>query len=277
MISSQLALLLIAFVPAPQESQSYSILQRTDEPVQYSILVRTDEPESKEPAAAQNKPESTQQKKPQFTQRPTIKSPASSPINFEPGSRVAQLPDELRFRSPNPPRGSAGNRVDNSASIVVKPMQKDFVAVALTGPDLVNRGTLQTYTIKVTNSSDVDSAPVEVQLGTPDGIEFADSTIQGLLNRDKNLVTWKFEKVSAQDSIEIHFRTRGRGVGPQLMQLVVVEENKMLRHATHQTFIHASNSQNAGTRTVQTPSDRMQNYGAISRLPGFRRSTGNRP
>lgn len=202
---------------------------------QFSILERTDLPKEQ-----------------------TLRQEQTAPL-----ARVAQLPNAL------PQVGSTRRAqpsiqpqsLTNSTSI--KPARFEL---GLTGPDLVKAGELQTFKIQIENQWPSHSHPLELRLGIPPGFQFADSNIQAQIDTKQNLVSWTIDSIPASQSLEIFFRANPIGKGPQLHQLNLIQDGRIVTAKQFETFVLTQQSV-----VGQSPAQRIsQDRRAIAReaMPG---------
>ena len=253
MLITKVSLLLVAMVCQVQQpglDSTPSILHSRleDGPQQRSILELTERPGVQQPAIIhrwQMDPSMRTAQLPQLKARKVFSILDRSGPNAEPEVRVARVPAILQSSSAQdlviPPVMRADKFHETMPKVVRhklnQPTTEQRFHIELTGPDLIEFGKLHKFRIKVSNISPMNSGPVELQLGTPPGIEFVDSSLRGKINDSHQLISWDLESIVPNEPHEIVFRCRGGKAGPQLHQLMIVEDDKIVASESLETFV----------------------------------------
>ena len=109
-----------------------------------------------------------------------------------------------------------------------KPLKK--FDVTFDGPDHIEPGQLQVFNFKVTNLQQARSTPVVMQLETPTGIQFIDSTIQGRVDLRRRTTEWTLRPLRSGETVQVSFRARGIQSGPQQQRLSVVQNSERIQN-----------------------------------------------
>ena len=116
-----------------------------------------------------------------------------------------------------------------------KPLKK--FDVTFDGPDHIEPGQLQVFNFKVTNLQQVRSNPFVMQLETPTGIQFIDSTIQGRVDLQRRTTEWTVPPLRPRETVQVSFRARGILSGPQQQRLSVVQNSERIQNLALDSFV----------------------------------------
>ncbi len=191
-------------IQVPAHSVSTAGMQQGSQTQEFSILERTDP-------------------------RPPSDLAQTAPI-----VRVAQLP---QLSSPPTSSRRVVTRQTNEGTATPPIESKARFELKMTGPDLAKSGELQTFKIHIFNRWPSNSFPLDLQLGIPPGFQFADSDIQAKLDSARNVVSWSLDSIPASSSVEINFRSKPIGAGPQLHLVNLIQDHKIHEYEQLETFV----------------------------------------
>lgn len=155
---------------------------------------------------------------------------AQKPANQTGPVEVAQLPawsrSTVRSAVPSAPNTPAATQMPTAP-----------VELKVYGSDVAHAQELKTFKIRISNHLPTDTHPIELQLGIPPGFKFVDSNIEARYDARQNLASWQLASVPAKRSVEIFYRARATGQGPQLYQAHLIANRSRITTSQHETFI----------------------------------------
>ncbi len=143
------------------------------------------------------------------------------------GPKVDQLQKRKRRASSKPPIIRAAKEP--------KPTKK--FNVTFDGPDHIEPGQVQVFNFNVTNLQQARSTPVVMQLETPTGIQFIDSTIRGRVDLQRRTTEWTVPALHPGETVNVSFRARGIHSGPQQQRLSVIQNSERIQNLALDSFV----------------------------------------